>query len=160
MIGNRPLRRGCQWDCRRRAIATRLRSAGRKRVMVLDPPRPEVVEAFKAADIFVLGSQVECSPLVLFEAAASGTPFVSVASGNAEEIAAWTGGGIVVPSKRLPDGRVTASPEAVADQITALWQDRARRKGLGEAGRAAWLREFTWDRLAERYEEAYLPTAG
>jgi L-malate glycosyltransferase len=158
VIGNKPLRLGCQWDCRRRAVSTRLRGRGGKRLILLDPPREEVLAAYKAADLFVFGSQVECSPLVLFEAAASGTPFVSVAAGNAAEIAEWTGGGIVVPSKRLQDGHFTAAPEAFAGEITRLSAEPGTRHGLSERGRATWLREFTWDRLSVRYEEAYTPT--
>lgn len=159
VIGNKPLRRGCQWDCRRRAVSTRLRSGNRKRVIILDPPRPEVLEAYKAADLFVFGSQVECSPLVLFEAAASATPFVTTACGNAGEIAKWTGGGIVVDSTHR-DGRVIASPDALALELTRLWADPDRRRRLAEAGRARWLRDFTWERIATRYEETYLRAAG
>jgi L-malate glycosyltransferase len=155
VIGNKPLRLGCQWDCRRRAVSTRLRGRGRKRVILLDPPREEVLAAYKAADLFVFGSQVECSPLVLFEAAASGTPFVSVAAGNAAEIAEWTGAGVVVPSSRLPDGRVTAAPEALGAALTSLWEEPGTRGGMAEAGREAWLREFTWEQIAGRYEQAY-----
>jgi glycosyltransferase involved in cell wall biosynthesis len=154
VIGNRPLRLGCQWDCRRRALATRIGSGGRKRVRVLDVPRADVLAAYKAADLFVFGSQVEASPLVLFEAAASATPFISTAAGNAEEIAEWTGGGVVVQSERR-DGRVTASPEAFATEVKRLWTDDERRSRLAESGRSQWLSEFTWDRIAERYEDVY-----
>jgi glycosyltransferase involved in cell wall biosynthesis len=154
VIANKPLRLGCQWDCRRRSVAARLRSAGRRRVLVLDPPRDQVVAAYKAADAFVFGSQVECSPLVLFEAAASATPFVSVACGNAEEIAEWTGAGIVVPSVRR-DGRVHAEPEALAAPLERLWHEPDTRRELAERGRAAWLERFTWDRLAAEYERIY-----
>jgi L-malate glycosyltransferase len=159
VIGNKPLRLGCQWDCRRRAVSTRLRSRGKKRVIVLDPPRAEVIDAYKAADLFVFGSQVECSPLVLFEAAASGTPFVSVGAGNAAEIAERTGGGSVVPSSRESDGRFTATPESIAREITRLWSEPQTRHRLAERGRAAWLRDFTWDRIAGRYEEVYAGAA-
>ncbi|HLM34052.1 MAG TPA: glycosyltransferase family 4 protein [Gaiellaceae bacterium] len=154
VIGNTPLRLGCQWDCRRRAVATRIGSRGRRRVRVIDVPREEALSAYKAADLFVFGSQVEASPLVLFEAAASATAFVSTAAGNAEEIAEWTGGGVVVPSERR-DGLVTASPDAVAAEVTRLWSDERARAGLAESGRARWLSEFTWDRIAERYEAVY-----
>jgi glycosyltransferase involved in cell wall biosynthesis len=153
VIGNRPLRLGCQWDCRRRALGVRIRGGG-KRVSILDVPRDEVLAAYKAADLFVFGSQVEASPLVLFEAVASGTPFISTAAGNAEEIAEWTGGGVVVPSERK-NGRVTASPEAFAAEVTRLWSDGMGRARLAESGRSRWLAEFTWDRIAERYEEVY-----
>jgi L-malate glycosyltransferase len=155
VIGNRPLRAGCQWDCRRRALSIRFRSRGSERMITLDPPREEVLAAYKAADLFVFGSQVECSPLVLYEAAASGTPFVSVGAGNAAEIAQWTGGGRVVPSKRRPNGRITAAPEALGEEISRLWREPDTRHELAERGRAAWLREFTWDRIAGVYEEAY-----
>jgi glycosyltransferase involved in cell wall biosynthesis len=154
VIGNRPLRLGCQWDCRRRAIGTRLGSGGHKRVRILDVPRDQVLSAYKAADLFVFGSKVEASPLVLFEAVASATPFITTAAGNAEEIAAWTDGGVVVPSKRH-DGLVSASPDAFASEVTRLWDDDEGRARLAESGRARWLAEFTWDRIAERYEAVY-----
>ncbi len=154
VIGNKPLKLGCQWDCQRRSVTTRLASRGRKRVILLDVPREEVLAAYKAADLFVLCSQVECSPLVLFEAAASETPFVSTAAGNAAEIAEWTGAGVVVPSERR-DGHVTAATETVAAEIGRLWTDEAETRRRAEAGRAAWLREFTWDLIAARYERVY-----
>ena len=154
VIGNKPLRLGCQWDCRRRSITTRLASRGRKRVILLDVPRDQVLAAYRAADLFVFCSEVECSPLVLFEAAASATPFVSTAAGNAVEIADWTGAGIIVPSERR-DGRVTAPTERVAAEIESLWKDGEERLRRAEQGRAAWRREFTWDQLAARYERVY-----
>ena len=159
VIGNKPLRAGCQWDCRRRALTARIAAGGRKRIRILDVPRAEVLAAYKAADLFVFGSQVECSPLVLFEAVASGTPFISTAAGNAEEIAEWTGGGVVVPSTRR-DGLVNASPDAFAAEVERLWDDGGERSRLADGGRSRWLEEFTWDRIAERYEEVYERAAG
>jgi glycosyltransferase involved in cell wall biosynthesis len=159
VIGNKPVRLGCQWDCHRRALTTRARTLGRKRAAVLDLPRSEVVAAYRAADLFVLGSQVECSPLVLFEAGASKTPFVSTAAGNANEIAEWTGGGVVVPSQRR-NGRVHANPDAVASELTRLWADEAERRRLAVSARERWLEGFTWDRIAERYEALYLRLVG
>ena len=159
VIGNRPLRAGCQWDCRRRALTTRIGTAGHKRVRVLDSPRTEVLAAYAAADLFVFGSQVECSPLVLFEAVASGTPFISTAAGNAAEIAEWTGGGVVVPSTKR-DGLVNASPNAVAAEVGRLCDDEGERSRLAETGRSRWLEGFTWDRIADRYEAVYERAAG
>lgn len=48
--------------------------------------------------IFLFGSRLECSPLVLYEAASSGLPFISFRAGNSEEIAKKTGAGITVNS--------------------------------------------------------------
>ena len=56
-----------------------------KTVLRLDLPREKVVDAFFEADLFVFASRVEYSPLVLFESAAAGTPFLTVPVGNASE---------------------------------------------------------------------------
>lgn len=45
-------------------------------------PRKDVVSAYIDADIFIFGSQVECSPLVMFESFASRTLFVTTNCGN------------------------------------------------------------------------------
>ena len=84
IIGNTFPGKGCLTNCRRHSWLTRALSLGRKQILLLDLPRKDVVAAYHAADLFVFGSQVECSPLVLFEAMASKTPFITVACGNAE----------------------------------------------------------------------------
>jgi L-malate glycosyltransferase len=52
----------------------------------------ETVAAYQAADLFLFPSDIERSPVVLFEAMASRTPFLTTAVGNAEEIFGWSGG--------------------------------------------------------------------
>ena len=72
LIGNPAGRRGCAGACRRRADRLGRRSHGSHRVLLLDPPREDVIDAYFTADIFAFASEVKCSPLVLFEAAAAG----------------------------------------------------------------------------------------
>src|SRR3982751_4086007 len=67
IIGNVPSRGGCQSRCRRQAAWVNLSSRREKRVLLISPPREDVVAAFHAADLFVFGSNIECSPVVLFE---------------------------------------------------------------------------------------------
>lgn len=155
LIGNAPTRDGCLRVCRLRAWGRSVRSRGRKRVLLLDPPRHEVLAAYAAADLFLLGSRIECSPIVLFEAAASGTAFISVPAGNAQEIAAWTGGGVVVSGSIDRNGFVVADPAELAREVERLLADSDLRKSLGDAGRQAWASRFTWDAIAGRYEEVY-----
>ena len=84
------------------AAARKAASRARRRVES-EPTEPdvdrvrqrEVVEAFFAADLFLFPSLIECSPLVLFEAAAAGTPFIATDVGNSREIAEWTGAGLI-----------------------------------------------------------------
>jgi glycosyltransferase involved in cell wall biosynthesis len=152
IVGNTPTGRGCLPQCRVRAAATRLTG---RRVLLLDPPRAQVLDAYADADLFVFCSMVEASPLVLFEAMAAGLPFVSVDVGNAAEIADWSGAGVIVPSQRREDGLVEVEPRAVASAVDALLADPERRAAMGAAGRRAWEERFTWDTVAAQYESVY-----
>lgn len=155
VVGNTALGTGCLRNCQARALGTRALSLGRKRVLIVDPPRAEVVAAYAAADLFVFASAIECSPLVLFESVAAGTPFLSVPVGNSAEIAGWTGGGEIVAAPSAPDGRVLADPATLARELERLLGDRPRLAALGQAGRAAWQARFTWDAIVDEYERVY-----
>ena len=154
IVGNTPTGRGCRPLCAARAAFTRVAGRGR-RVLLLDPPREQLLDAYADADLFVFCSMVECSPLVLFEAMAAGLPFVSVDVGNAEEIAEWSGAGVIVPSPRREKGLVDADPRAVAAAIDELLADPGARRAMGERGRRAWRERFTWDSAAAQYERVY-----
>ena len=155
IIGNTLGGKGCLPDCRIRARWARLTSLGHKHVLLLNPPRPDVVAAYHAADLFVFGSNIECSPLVLFEAMASKTPFATVACGNAEEIVNWGHGGILLPTIHRSGGMVDAKPETMARAIEDLIMNPEERHRLAESGYQAWRERFTWDKLAGEYERLY-----
>jgi glycosyltransferase involved in cell wall biosynthesis len=123
-----------------------------KQVLRLNLPRRELVETMFAADLFVFASNVEYSPLVLFEACASGLPFLTVPVGNSEEIVRWTGGGVVCPAPKDERGYTRVDPAVLAPHIESLLADVAKRRALGAAGRAAWQETYSWSRIAPRYE--------
>jgi glycosyltransferase involved in cell wall biosynthesis len=112
-----------------------------------------------AADLFIFASNIEYSPLVLYEAAAAGTPFLTVPVGNSAEIARWTGAGVVCPAPKDERGYTRADPEVLAAAIAELAQDAARLRTLGETGRRRWLANFTWQVIAARYEAILAGTA-
>lgn len=156
IIGNLlPNTLGCLPNCKKQARLVRLLSIGRKQVLLLNPPRPEVIAAYHAADLFIFGSNIECSPLVLFEAMASRTPFITVACGNAEEIANWGRGGVVVPTVSKPEGRVDTDPNIMAKAIEDLINNPEEKHRLAKAGYAAWKDRFTWEKIALEYERVY-----
>lgn len=127
--------------------------AGKKRVVIVDLARPALVKAYAAADLFVLASHVEYSPLVLFEAAAAGTPFLSSPAGNAREIAEWTQGGWVYDAPVERDGRVRTSPSKLAIRLEECQAMGAELRARGAVGRGKVLTEgFTWEAIAPRYE--------
>jgi glycosyltransferase involved in cell wall biosynthesis len=135
----------------RRWIARANAQAG-KRVLCTSLARPDLVAAYMASDLFVFASIVEYSPLVLFEAAAAGTPFLSSPVGNAEEIASWTGGGVICPAGKDARGYTRVDPKVLAREMSRLLKDDELRARLGRAGRKRWLCQFTWQAITPRYE--------
>jgi glycosyltransferase involved in cell wall biosynthesis len=123
-----------------------------KKVVCVDLPRADLIEAFKAADLFVFASNVEYSPLVLYEAAAAGTPFLSVPVGNAEEIARWTAGGEICPAATDEHGYTRVDPSVLAREMWRLMNDAAARARLAVDGKARWRSRFTWKAIASQYE--------
>lgn len=125
------------------------------RLISVDLDRKATVEAFRGADVFLFPSNMECSPLVLFEAAAAGLPFLSSDVGNAMEIAQWTGGGEVMKTATDERGFSRPSVSDGADRLSELWLYTNRRRAYSESGRRAWKDRFTWDRIVGEYERLY-----
>lgn len=133
------------------------RNAGlsRKNIRVLDLPRSELVDLYKAADLFVFASHVEYSPLVLFEAVAAGLPFLSSSAGNSSEIARWTQAGYIMSASNTINAQVSVSE--LSQQMENMLRERSRWQQLGQSGRAVILSGgFTWDRIVQRYQELIL----
>lgn len=124
----------------------------KKLLIVSDYSRQELVQAYMAADLFVFASNIEYSPLVLFESLAAGTPFLSVPVGNAGEIAKWTGGGIICPANKDERGYTRADPKELAREIAKAIDDPAALVALGQSGHEVWKKNYTWDTIATQYE--------
>ena len=103
-------------------------------------PRDEVVAAYRAADVFLFGSEVECAPLVLIEAMAAGLPFVTTAVGNAEDYA---------------DAGLVCAPDELAAELRRLLSSPRLRETLGQQGRARWDADHRWSRVIDRYEQLF-----
>jgi len=155
-----------------------------KKLLVLELNREETVSAFQSADLFLFPSNAECSPVVLFEAMASKTPFMITDVGNAKEIIEWSGGGLLLPTiygvnlntslksyvKRLikkilsplfgfnQDKNYNLCKARIAGSTILLeniYNDEEKRCKLSETGYKSWQEKFTWDKIAQRYEELY-----
>ena len=126
----------------------------RKKIMARALNREDTVRAFKEADVYLFPSRIECSPIVLFEAAAAGTPFLATEVGNSREIADWTGGGLIIPTTRK-GLRGAANIEAGSRQLEDLLHDDKLRERMGASARQAWKERFTWEKITRQYEELY-----
>jgi glycosyltransferase involved in cell wall biosynthesis len=124
-----------------------------KRVILTDLERRDLIQAYLAADLFVFASRIEYSPLVLFEAAAAGTPFLTGPVGNADEIVRWTGGGILCEATKDDRGYTRVDPGTLADAMARCMKDRERLSRLGATARERWRRCFAWKIVAGYYED-------
>jgi glycosyltransferase involved in cell wall biosynthesis len=104
-------------------------------------PRREVIEAFADADVFLFGSQVECSPLVMFEAFASRTLFVTTECGNVRDHDAVA--------------RVVGSVKEAVGVIGAYCDAREGFADRLARGEAAVRDRLNWDAITDAYEALY-----
>jgi glycosyltransferase involved in cell wall biosynthesis len=102
----------------------------------------EVAEALREADMLILPSFAEGVPVVLMEAMAAGIPVVTTRVAGIPELVEDGVSGLLVPP---------GDTDALADAISALLADPARRARMGEKGRAKVVSEFNLD-----YEAAWL----
>jgi glycosyltransferase involved in cell wall biosynthesis len=126
----------------------------KKKIIVKSLSRSDTVDLFKEADVFLFPSKIECSPIVLFESMAAGTPFLATDVGNSKEIVKWSESGFILPT--VYDGSSRAKIAESARLLEQLLQDGELRKSLSQKGREAWLREFTWEKIVQKYEQTYL----
>jgi len=113
-----------------------------KNVFVLENvPREDVIAAYNQADVFVLSSKIEVTPLVILEAASVGLPFISTDVGIAKELR----GGIIAPS-----------PEEMATSINKLLYNPEYRINLGLEGRKQVLERYTWENILQQYENVFI----
>ena len=92
--------------------------------------RAEVGDALAAADLLVLPSLTEVSPVCLLEAMSTGLPWIaSPNAGNAAEL----DGGVVCP--------VAQFPSVIAELLT----HPVERRALGAAGQTHWREFHAWE---------------
>lgn len=127
-----------------------------KKIIVTELNRQETVDAYKTADLFLFPSNIECSPIVLFECMAAKLPFVSSEVGNTAEIAQWGGNGFIMPTEKDEIGWGKIKIKESAKLLEEVCSNKNKLKKMGENGYTAWKNKFTWKRIAEQYEKLYL----
>ncbi len=161
LIGNTFGGSGCTRECGSTAetfnssTSARLRN---KRIIVTELSRTETVCAYHAADLFLFPSNIECSPLVLFEAMASRTPFLTTDVGNSREIISWSGSGLLLPTV-LECTEYVYSRAEIAGSVQMLeniYNNPVARESMKNLGFKAWLERFTWEKITKDYERLYL----
>jgi glycosyltransferase involved in cell wall biosynthesis len=107
--------------------------------------RAEMVEVATAADIAVLSSDNEGTPVSLIEAAAAGKPAVATLVGGVRDVVT-SETGLLVPA---------GDPERLAQSIVALADDPALRAAMGEQARRRVTQRFSAERLVRDVDSLY-----
>jgi glycosyltransferase involved in cell wall biosynthesis len=128
----------------------------KQKIVMTSASREMTIAAFKQSDLFLFPSQVECSPIVLFEAAAAGLPFLASSAGNSEEIVKWTGGGKILKGRKDNEGYWIHDPVEAPVQLKEIMMNAFERKSMGQTAYEIWKQKFTWKKLALDYENLYL----
>ncbi len=125
----------------RGSLEARARTLGIVRDVHFFGASADVAALYRELDLFVLSSNAEGTSMSILEAMASGVCVVATSVGGTPDLLAGGACGVLVP----PHDRA-----ALATAITAVLRDPARRRRLGDAGRA---------RVEERYSEPVMIAA-
>lgn len=123
-----------------RNLETKAKSLKNKtgRILFLAGLEPEMIfAAYKTADLFLHPSKTEVQPLVVLDAMASGTPFISSNVGCVDE---------------LPGGIVARSEKDMSEKINILINDDLILEKIKKAGLSACKNLYNWDTIVSNYD--------
>lgn len=128
-----------------------------KRIRFISLTRAETVSAFRESNLFLFPSHLECSPIVLFECMAAKIPFLVTDVGNSKEIIEWSGSGILLPTikNKIDYGYSIPKIKESARILKEISKNSILREKMAKSGFDAWINNFSWEKIAERYEKLY-----
>ncbi|MCG3681422.1 glycosyltransferase family 4 protein [Aliarcobacter butzleri] len=106
----------------------------------------ELVEQYKNSDVFILTSNYDNYPNVVFEAMASGLPVIGTNVGGIPSQVIDKKTGYLVQPNNI---------EQLKNRILELASNKEMREEFGRAGRERVEQEFSWDKSAEQLEKIY-----
>ncbi|MEW5805355.1 MAG: glycosyltransferase family 4 protein [Patescibacteria group bacterium] len=122
---------GCYLDC---VLADKFN----KNILVIDGSSRELVlSAYKNADVFLFGSELECAPLVMYESFASKTLFITREVGNVRDHQDYL--------------EIIKTPEEMAKKANFYLDHPEERKKITEKAFSEWQNDYTWSRVVEKY---------
>jgi sugar transferase (PEP-CTERM/EpsH1 system associated) len=128
------------------AVRKRLEERGIAALTWLPGPRANVPELLRAADVYALTSLNEGISNTILEAMASGLPVIATNVGGNPELVSDQQTGALVPSGQA---------DLLARAMTRYVEDTGLRRAHAQAARTLVLKEFTLERMVERYLALY-----
>lgn len=126
------------------------------KIHLLNLDRDSLIQSYKDANVFLFPSNLECSPVVLFEAMASGTPILVSDVGNSREIISNSNAGKLLPSQILKNGYTKIDVLESSRILNRLLTANNILEILSINGKKYWLDNFTWEDISTKYEKLYL----
>ena len=157
IIGNE-YKQGCTNNCNLKKKLFNIspsRWKDRKQVKIKSLSRIETVAAYQQADLFLFPSNIECSPLVLFECMASKTPYLTTDVGNAKEIIEWSNSGLLLPTTQDDKGYSKAEITQSVKILESVFDNHQQLSRMKNNGFLAWQKRFTWENISKEYEKTY-----
>ena len=147
----------CNIRCKASAyLINKMNIINNNRIIVLDTNRKNTVNILKRANLMLFTSNIECSPIVLFESAASKTPFLVTDVGNSREIIKWLKSGQLLPTVISKEGFSFAKIDESSKILNKLMNNKHELETMAKRGYKEWIKDFTWEKIAKKYEKLYL----
>jgi glycosyltransferase involved in cell wall biosynthesis len=127
----------------------------KKQLLVKNLSRKDTVASYMEADLFLFPSNIECSPLVLFECMASKTFFLTSDVGNAKEIISWSNSGELLPTLELDECLKICNVNGAATILERCVTNKAIFKEKAEEGFIRFTNNYTWEKITMKYESLY-----
>lgn len=147
---------GCTKYCKFAEWLSNKKLFGYKKIIVPDLTRLQTVVAYQQADLFLFPSNIECSPIVLFESMASKTPFLTSDVGNSKEIVKWSKAGLVMKTSKSENGNSNVDIKDGVLSVKKLYKDVELRNILSKNGYESWKKKFSWEVISKKYESLYI----
>lgn len=125
---------------------TMAREAGAGDRVIFGGFRPDIATALAASDLFLFPSHYEAFSLATIEAAACGIPIAATKINGTEDLITPGENGVFIGH----------DPRQIAQTLRPLLENSALRRMMGANGRHLVERSYTWDRVTEMTEAAYL----
>jgi len=157
LIGNNHVQFQKQFQRNYRYFLLRIKSFFRKnRIIIGQFNREFTIAAYRQSDLFLFPSNIECSPIVLFESAAAKIPFLCTDVGNATEIAKWTEGGMILPTEIDKEGYSRVKMNESVTMLNELYLNKPKREEMASKAFLNWKEKFSWEIITKKYEALYL----
>jgi len=108
--------------------------------------RSDIPELLAISDVFALPSLDEGMPMILLESAARGVPAIATAVGDIPKLIRADETGLVIPKE---------DPEALADAIELLLNDKPLRQRLADNARSRMQAMYSSQAMYQKYNEIY-----